>query len=195
MPDPLEQLLPPAAAVGRDWHHHTGTKVVAGREPMPRGRRLAGGLGLSLATAILLAVAVLRPAGGATALDRSVWLIDSRVAIQIFDCSGLLCGRIVWLQASVDSGERVIRDKQNPDPLLRQRKLCGLTILWGLHATDLDHWTGGWFYNPDDGTTYRVSAELVIPHLLVARIYLGIPLFGRTKLLHRVPHGASKGWC
>ena len=160
---------------------------------MPCGR-LAGGLGLSLATVILLVVAVLRPAG-ATALDQSVWLIDSRVAVQIFDCGGLLCGRIVWLQASADSGERVIRDKRNPDPLLRQRRLCGLTILWGLHAAGLDHWTDGWFYNPDDGTTYRVSAELVSPDLLVVRIYLGIPLFGRTKLLHRVLHGTSKGWC
>lgn len=193
MPDPHGRLRPPAAAVRRDWLHHTETKAVAGRKSMPCGR-LAGGLGLSLAAAILLVVALLRPAG-ATALDRSVWLIDSRVAIQIFDCSGLLCGRIVWLRASVDSGERVIRDKHNPDLLLRHRKLCGLTILWGLHSMGLDHWEGGWFYNPDDGTTYRVSAELFPPNLLVARIYLGIPLFGRTKLLYRVPHGTSKGWC
>jgi uncharacterized protein (DUF2147 family) len=166
---------------------------VAGGKPMLRGR-LAGDLGLSLAAALLLGVAALRPAD-ATALDRSVCLIDSRVAIQIVDCSGLLCGQIVWLQASVDSGDRVIRDKINPDPLLRQRKLCGLTILWGLHATDLDHWRSGWFYNPDNGTTYRVSAELVTQDLLVARIYLGFPLFGRTKVLHRVPLGTSKGWC
>lgn len=193
MPDPHGRLRPPAAAVRSGWLCHTGPTAVAARPPMPRGH-LAGGLGLALATTIMLAVAVLRPAG-ATALDRSVWLIDSRVAIQIFDCGGLLCGQIVWLKASVDSGKRVIRDKHNPDPLLRQRKLCGLTILWGLHATDLDHWTGGWFYNPDDGRTYRVSAELVTPDLLVARIYLGIPLFGRTKLLHRVLHGTSKGWC
>ena len=67
--------------------------------------------------------------------------------------------------------------------------------LWRLRATDLDHWRSGWFYNPDDGTTYRVSAELVTQDLLVARIYLGFPLFGRTKVLHRVPHGTSKGWC
>ena len=98
-------------------------------------------------------------------------------------------------QASVDSGDRVIHDKHNPDPLLRQRKLCGLTILWGLHARGLNYRMGGWFHNPDDGTTYRVSAKLVTPDLLVARIYLGIPLFGRIKPLHRVLHGTSKGWC
>lgn len=178
---------------GGDWHPRSERMEVAGHRPAPR-RRLAGRLALFLAATLLLLGAVQRPVA-ATALNQSVWLIDSRVAIQLFDCGGLLCGRIVWLRASVDSGERVIRDKHNPDPLLQRRKLCGLTILWGLHSTGVDHWGSGWFYNPDDGTTYRVSATRSSPDLLSARIYLGIPLFGRTKLLYRVPHGISKGWC
>jgi hypothetical protein len=31
--------------------------------------------------------------------------------------------------------------------------------------------------------------------MIVARIYLGIALFGESKILHRVPHGTSDGWC
>jgi uncharacterized protein (DUF2147 family) len=124
-----------------------------------------------------------------------VWLIDGKAAVQIFDCSGLLCGRILWLQIPRDPQGRLSRDRDNPDPALRQRQLCGLTILWGLRTTGPDRWGGGWFYNPDDGKTYRVSAELRSADLIVARIYLGVPFFGETKTLVRVPHGTSDGWC
>ncbi|HWL69295.1 MAG TPA: DUF2147 domain-containing protein [Geminicoccus sp.] len=129
------------------------------------------------------------------AVPDGVWLIDGKAAVQIFDCSGLLCGRILWLQVPRDPQGRLNRDKHNPDAALRQRQLCGLTILWGLRSTGLDRWGGGWFYNPDDGKTYRVSAELKSADRIAARIYLGAPLFGETKTLLRVPHGTSEGWC
>jgi uncharacterized protein (DUF2147 family) len=87
------------------------------------------------------------------------------------------------------------RDKNNPNPALRQRKLCGLTIFWGLHSTEPGEWGGGWFYNPDDGKTYQIAAKLTSADVITARIYEGYRLFGRTKFLHRVPHGTSNGWC
>ncbi|WP_264715868.1 DUF2147 domain-containing protein [Limobrevibacterium gyesilva] len=129
------------------------------------------------------------------AVPQGVWLMDARVAVQVFDCDGLLCGRILWLLIPRDPRGELDRDKNNPDSALRQRRLCGLTILWGLHATGHDRWSGGWFYNPDDGRTYNVAAQLTSADVLTARIYLGIPLFGRTKTLIRVPHGTSEGWC
>ena len=73
--------------------------------------------------------------------------------------------------------------------------MCGLTIFWGLSPAGSGRWRGGWFYNPDDGGTYNVSAELRSADLLVARVYAGIPLLGRSKILTRVPHGTSDGWC
>jgi hypothetical protein len=86
-----------------------------------------------------------------------------------------------------DSVGRLARDNKNPDPLFRQRRPRGLTILQGLYPVGLDHWNSGSLYNPDDGTTYRVSAELRSADSFVARIYLGVPLFGETKTLLRVP--------
>jgi uncharacterized protein (DUF2147 family) len=130
-----------------------------------------------------------------SSIPQGVWLIKSEAAIQIFDCSNLLCGRVLWLQIPRDRLGQLHRDRNNPNPALRQRLVCGLTILWGLHSTGPDQWGGGWFYNPDDGKTYRASAHLRSPDALVARLYLGIPLVGRTKVLHRVAHGTSKGWC
>ncbi|HET6804208.1 MAG TPA: DUF2147 domain-containing protein [Frateuria sp.] len=148
----------------------------------------------TLIVAGVISLAVLQSMAWAS-VPQGVWLMDSKVAVQIFDCSNLLCGRILWLQIPRDPQGQLDRDKNNPDPTLRPRRLCGLTILWGLHSTGPDRWEGGWFYNPDDGKTYNVSAELRSPDLLVARIYRGIRLFGETKTLHRVPHGTSEGWC
>jgi hypothetical protein len=53
------------------------------------------------------------------------WLIDGTGgAVQIFDCDGLLCGRIVWLWMARDIAGRPASDKKNPDPAFRQRLLC-----------------------------------------------------------------------
>jgi uncharacterized protein (DUF2147 family) len=129
------------------------------------------------------------------AVPEGVWLIDNRAAVQIYDCAGLMCGRIIWLKVPRNLLGQLDRDKHNPDPALRQRQLCGLTMLSSLHPDGRNRWKDGWFYNPDDGKTYRVSAQLVSDNVMTARIYLGVPLLGQTKTLARVPHGVTAGWC
>jgi len=129
-------------------------------------------------------------------VPEGAWFIDGTgAAVQIFDCSGLLCGRIIWLEKARDTAGRLARDDKNPDPIFRQRPLCGLTVIQGLEPTGLDHWNSGSLYNPEDGQTYRVSAELRSADVFVARIYRGVPLFGETKTLLRVPRLRSEGWC
>jgi len=88
-----------------------------------------------------------------------------------------------------------VRDKKDPDITLRDRPICGLTVLWGLTPAGPDHWKNGWLYNPDDGNTYRVSGELRSPDVFVARIHVGFPLFGETSTWRRVPQLTSEGWC
>jgi uncharacterized protein (DUF2147 family) len=145
-------------------------------------------------TFLTVSLAVSHTAAWAAALE-GVWLLEGEAALQTFNCGGLMCGRIVWLQRPSDPHGQPRRDEKNPDPALRQRRLCGLTILWGLHPVSPDRWQGGGFYNPDDGETYSVSAELRSADVLVARIFRRLPLFGETKTMLRVPHGASAGWC
>jgi hypothetical protein len=41
--------------------------------------------------------------GALAAIPQGVWLIDGKAAVQIFDCGGLLCGRILWLQTPRDA--------------------------------------------------------------------------------------------
>ena len=152
-----------------------------------------------LLCATILAVALLscQAPGAAIAagMPEGVWLVEPDSALQIFDCSGLLCGKIVWLRNVRDPSGDTQRDKENPDPALRQRLLCGLTVLWALRPSGDDEWKGGWFYNPDTGKTYRATARLSSSDTMVARIYVGIPLFGETRILRRVPHLSSEGWC
>lgn len=125
----------------------------------------------------------------------SVWLTKSDVAIQLFDCGSMICGRVIWILAPLDSEGLPKRDKLNPDPALRKRQDCGQTIIWGLRPTAPNQWEDGWFYNPDDGRTYRLDADLEPPDQIKAHIYVGLPLFGVTGTLIRVPRGISKGWC
>lgn len=149
---------------------------------------------LTLPLAILISLALPRPVAAA-AIPPGVWLMDGEVAVEIFDCADLLCGRILWLLTPRNSEGELNKDKKNPNPALRERPLCGLTILWGLHHTPPDRWGAGGFYNPNDGGTYNVAAQLKSADVIVARIYSGIPLFGKTKTLSRVSHGTSDGWC
>ena len=144
----------------------------------------------------LTSFAVPGTAASAIVPPDGAWLIDGAAAVvQIFDCSGQLCGRIIWLRTARDTAGRLASDNKNPDPAFRQRPLCGLTILHGLQPAGLDHWNSGFLYNPDDGRTYRVSAEPRSADIAVERIYLGVPLFGETRTLLRVPRLRSEGWC
>lgn len=72
--------------------------------------------------------------------------MDGEAAAQIFDCSGLLCGRILWLLTPRNPQGRLKPDTNNPDPALRQRRLCGLTILCALRRAGPGRWGGDWFY-------------------------------------------------
>jgi uncharacterized protein (DUF2147 family) len=128
-------------------------------------------------------------------VPEGVWLIKGEAAVQIFECNSLLCGRILWLQAPHDSQGQLKRDKRNPDPALRQRELCGLTVIRDLRSTGPNQWDDGRFYYPDSGKTYDVKMELTSSDALVARFYQGTSFVGETKTLSRVLHGTSEGWC
>src|SRR5882724_2243810 len=121
----------------------------------PRGRNVVG-LSFRATCALLLAL-VIRSGPALSEVPEGTWLLANRVAIQVFDCTGQLCGRIVWLVRPRSPTGQPDLDERNPDPTLRQRQLCGL-IIWGLQPDGPGHWSSGWFYDPEDGATYDVTA-------------------------------------
>jgi uncharacterized protein (DUF2147 family) len=161
------------------------------RNAIPPSRRP---LRIAICTALLFASMWVSAAQAAAAIP-GIWLMDAKVAIQVFDCGELLCGRVIWLKTALDPQGLLKRDKLNPDPALRERQVCGPTIIWNMHPAGPGRWKDGWFYNPDDGDTYRLTMELQSDDVIVARVYVGIPLFGKTKTLVRVPMGIGTGWC
>ena len=115
--------------------------------------------------------------------------------MQVFECSRMLCGRIVWLARPRTPDGQPDLDRHNPDPSLRERQLCGLTIIWGLRSDGPKHWSSGWLYDPKDGVTYDVTAQLTAPDKISARVYRGVPVFGRTEILIRDPALTFDGRC
>ncbi len=156
--------------------------------PLHRLRRVS-----PLAAAITLFAAI--PVPALPAVPQGVWLVDGKAAVQIYDCAGLMCGRVIWLKVPRNRLGQLDRDKHNPDPALRQRQLCGLTTLRDLRPAGPGRWSDGAFYDPQDGKTYGVSAQLASADVITARIYLGVPLLGQNRTLVRVPRGVSAGWC
>jgi uncharacterized protein (DUF2147 family) len=141
---------------------------------------------------LLMTVAAL-PAS--SAMLGGTWMFSNRVALQFFDCSGLLCGKIVWLLRPDNPAGQPDLDYRNPDPALRQRHLCGLTIIWGMQSNAQDQWSNGSLYDPKDGITYNVTAELTSLSTITARVYRGTPLLGRTEILTRDPPLRPDGRC
>ena len=146
---------------------------------------------------VTMLLALILPCGMASAgAPQGVWVVDGKAAVQLYDCNGLLCGRLRWLESPHDPQGGPKRDKHNPDPALRQRELCGLTLIWDLHPAGPDRWEGGWFYNPESGKTYNVTTEHTSSDQIVARFYEGFTLVGETKTLSRTRLGTPDGgWC
>lgn len=122
-------------------------------------------------------------APGGTAEGR--WLTQGKSAVvEIYRCGdGALCGRLSWLRMRPVDREHnpQAADIHNPDPGLRRRSLCGLTIMSGFHANGPDRWEGGSLYDPESGNTYTGRISLNPDGTLSLRGYVGIPLFGRSE--------------
>ena len=112
---------------------------------------------------------------------------DGKAKVNIFDCGGSYCGKIVWLREpdyprgdkrGMAGKPRVDRD--NPDRTKRGRQLLGLQIMEGFVYSGNDVWSKGRIYDPESGKTYKGKITLVSPKRLHLRGYVGIPLFGRS---------------
>src|SRR5689334_25196067 len=115
----------------------------------------------AIASGLLLLVVHNRSAS--SEVPDGTWLLANRVAVEVFECSGQVCGRIVWLVRPRTPEGRPDVDRLNPDPGLRQRPLCGLTIIWGLQPEGPGRWSNGSLYDPQDGNTYDITAERTAP--------------------------------
>ena len=179
--------------------------MIAARRPAPLGGAEAtpeklrrGGWATAAVAALVVAGPSRAAPAAADAQVHGVWMIEDEVALAVAPCGGdALCGRIVWLRTPRDDAGRPKRDAMNPDAALRDRPLCGLTVLDGLLPVpdEPGRWAAGSFYDPRDGRTYGLAATHVSADVLVARVYLGMPFLGVNQTLLRIERASGEGWC
>lgn len=92
-----------------------------------------------------------------------------RGAVEISDCGGKLCGRIVWL-------------KPGTDP-----QGCGIQVLANVPPKGANVWEGGWIFDPEADSKYDVELQLVAVDKLKVTGYAGMKLFGQTMMWTRAP--------
>lgn len=92
---------------------------------------------------------------------------DGDGVVEIYESNGKVNGKVVWLEQGADT-----RDKHNPDPALKNRKLLGIDLLSGLTKKDKKY-EGGKVYDPKSGKTYKCAIWLDGKKLKV-RGYLGV---------------------
>lgn len=117
------------------------------------------------AAAILLALSL--STGTSLADDPSgTWRMASgKVTVRLTPCGGGFCGTVVALKRPLDKNGNPKRDKENPNPSLRDRPVIGLTIMANMMPAGDNRWSGT-IYNPDDGKSYRSKLKLQSSNLM-----------------------------
>lgn len=115
--------------------------------------------------------------------DEEGWAVEAR------ECDHALCAfLVVYRLTHQHLPGYVPRDMKNPDPTHHKTPLCGLQLMGGFKSSARKdgEWDSGWIYDPDSGHTYSGTIRQIDADTVKLRGYLGIPLFGRTMILHRV---------
>ncbi len=125
----------------------------------------------------LLVLLILGGAGASPGITGD-WVTPNKSVVRMYPCGNDICGKLVHISVAET------KDRNNPQPSLRERPLCGLDIAEGFRMKDQTHAQGGHVYDPESGKTYRgtITAE---GDTLKLRGYVGVPLFGRTETWHR----------
>jgi uncharacterized protein (DUF2147 family) len=143
---------------------------------------------------LIVACALAQPGFAAPPEDiTGVWLTeDGRAAIEIRPCGAQRCGSIVWMNDQKDEQGKVPIDRNNPDPNLRSREICGLQIIAGLTPQEDGSWGQGRVYNPETGKTYGMKISRDAPDTVKAIGYLGLEFLGQTMEWRRAPKNLGR---
>jgi uncharacterized protein (DUF2147 family) len=122
-----------------------------------------------LAASPFLLVAVAR--GALAAADPvGIWIDHTgRGAVEISNCNGNLCGRIVWLKAAGD------------------QEVCGMQVIGNARPVAAGKWDGGWIYDPEAKSKYDVELTPLGDNKLKVLGYAGSKMFSETMLWTRAP--------
>jgi uncharacterized protein (DUF2147 family) len=99
-----------------------------------------------------------------------IWVDHTgRGAVEIADCGGKLCGRIVWLKDAANIAT------------------CGLQVLGNVKPMTDGRWDGGWIYDPEKDAKYDVEITQQYDQKLKVMGYAGVKLLSETMIWTRAP--------
>lgn len=114
------------------------------------------------------AIALAAGSASASAQPTGIWYDHTgRGAVEITNCGGNLCGRLVWL-----------KDEKNA-------KACGTQILGNVKPVSGGKWDGGWIYDPEDNAKYSVEITPMGGDRLKVMGYAGSKLLSETMIWKR----------
>lgn len=135
--------------------------------------------------------------GQASAADDPVigfWMVESgRAIVEVEPCGASVCGEIVWLIEPLDAAGAPKTDLNNVDETLRDRPVCGLSLIRGFKQDGPGEWSGGEIYNGEDGETYTAYLEMQSDGKLKVRGYVGVPILGKSQIWTREAN--DRGGC
>jgi len=120
------------------------------------------------AALMTIAVSMATPASAQDATG--VWLDHTgRGAVEISNCGGGLCGRIVWVK---NSGHGSV---------------CGTQVIGNVKAIGGGKWDKGWIFDPDANSRYSVEITALAGNRLKVMGYLGSKALSETMTWRRAP--------
>jgi uncharacterized protein (DUF2147 family) len=102
-------------------------------------------LAIAAAAAIVPITAALPASADAAANGPlGVWIDHTkRGAVEITDCGGKLCGKVVWVKDTTD------------------QFACGKQVIGSAKQAKPGQWTGGWIYDPEEKERYALVLTTV----------------------------------
>jgi uncharacterized protein (DUF2147 family) len=112
---------------------------------------------------------------------------DKKLIVQVFKEKSRFKAKIVWFNDDPSKPMEEWRDKHNPNPSLRNRRIVGLEILDGLrYDADGHTWEGGKIYDAQHGKYWDAAGYIDKDGSLKVKGYWHIKLIGRTMAFQRV---------
>jgi uncharacterized protein (DUF2147 family) len=113
---------------------------------------------------------------------------EKNLIIEVYRENNTYKARIIWFNSGGDA-KMMYRtvDDQNPDKLLRSRKVLGMSILKDLsYYPDKNTWEDGIVYDAKHGREWNASAYINKKGLLEVRGYWHFKCIGRTLTFKKV---------
>jgi uncharacterized protein (DUF2147 family) len=123
-----------------------------------------------LVQALAFAATAFVATAASAAEPTGIWLDHTgRGAVEITNCGGSLCGRIVWLKNAAHG------------------KTCGTQVIGNVKAVGGGTWDNGWIFDPDENARYSVELTPVGSDRLRVTGYMGSKFLSETMMWRRAP--------